>query len=110
MIRRSLRALLEQQPEISICGEAVNGRDGIEKALQLHPDLIVIDLIMPVMNGIEASRALKKLLPATPLVMFTTFADVYLTSEALAVGVHAVISKSDGVTTLIKRIQELLRN
>ena len=107
IIRGTLRTLLEQQPDWGVCGEAGNGRDGIDKALQLHPDLVVMDLIMPVMNGIEASRALKKLMPTTPLVMFTTFADSYLTKEALTTGVDAVVPKSDGATTLIRSIQSL---
>jgi DNA-binding NarL/FixJ family response regulator len=60
------------------------------------------------MNGIEASRALKKLVPATPLVMFTTFTDPYLTKDALAAGVDAVVPKSEGATTLVRSIQTLL--
>jgi DNA-binding NarL/FixJ family response regulator len=108
IIRRSLRIVLEQQPEWGVCGEAGNGREGIDKALQLNPDLVVIDLVMPVMNGIEASRALKKLVPATPLVMFTTFTDPYLTKDALAAGVDAVVPKSEGATTLVRSIQTLL--
>jgi CheY-like chemotaxis protein len=85
-----------------------NGRDGIDKALLLHPDLVVMDLIMPVMNGIEASRALKRLMPVTPLVMFTTFADPFLTKEAVAAGVDAVVPKSEGATALIRSIQTLI--
>ena len=108
IIRRSLRIVLEHQPEWGVCGEAGNGREGIDKALQLNPDLVVIDLVMPVMNGIEASRALKKLGPATPLVMFTTFTDPYLTKDALAAGVDAVVPKSEGATTLVRSIQTLL--
>jgi DNA-binding NarL/FixJ family response regulator len=108
IIRRSLRIVLEQQPEWGVCGEAGNGREGIDKALQLNPDFVVIDLVMPGMNGIEASRALKKLVPATPLVMFTTFTDPYLTKDALAAGVDAVVPKSEGATTLVRSIQTLL--
>ena len=108
IIRRSSRIVLEQQPEWGVCGEAENGREGIDKALELNPDLVVIDLVMPVMNGIEASRALKKLVPATPLVMFTTFTDPYLTKDALAAGVDAVVPKSEGATTLVRSIQTLL--
>ena len=108
IIRRSLRIVLEQQPEWGVCGEAENGREGIDKALQLKPDLVVIDLVMPVMNGIEASRALKKLVPATPLVMFTTFTDPYLIKDAQAAGVDAVVPKSEGATTLVRSIQTLL--
>jgi DNA-binding NarL/FixJ family response regulator len=108
IIRRSLRTVLERQREWGVCGEAGNGREGIDKVLQLNPDLVVIDLVMPVMNGIQASRALKKLVPATPLVMFTTFTDPYLTKDALAAGVDAVVPKSEGATTLVRSIQTLL--
>ena len=108
LIRRTLRTLLAQQADWSVCGEAENGRDGIDKALQLKPDLIVIDLVMPVLNGIEASRVLKRLMPTTPLVMFTTFTDPYVKEEALAAGVKAVIPKSEGTTSLIGSIQQLL--
>ena len=57
-----------KQPEWTICGEAENGSDGIDKAQKLHPDLIVIDLVMPMMNGID--RVLKRLMPAVPIVMY----------------------------------------
>jgi DNA-binding NarL/FixJ family response regulator len=107
VLRRSLRNSLQQQPEWIICGEAENGRQGIDKALQLHPNVIVIDLIMPVMNGIEAARVLKRLLPSTPLVMFTTFTDAFLCKEALAAGVDALIPKSDGAEPLIQSIKAL---
>jgi DNA-binding NarL/FixJ family response regulator len=110
VIRRSLRTLLQQQPEWIVCGEAENGRDGIEKALLLHPDLIVIDLIMPVMNGIEASRALKRQMPDIPLVMFTTFVETYLTQEALTAGVDALVPKTEDATTLIESIKGLVSN
>ena len=56
LIRRSLRTLLEDCPDWVVCGEAENGSDGIDKAQQLRPDLIVMDLVMPVLNGIEATR------------------------------------------------------
>ena len=108
LIRRSLRTLLEQQPDFAICGEAENGCDGIDKARTLHPDLIVMDLAMPRLNGIDASRTLKRLMPATPIVMFTTFTNPFLKEAALAAGVHAVIDKSEGGTTLIRSIQQLL--
>jgi DNA-binding NarL/FixJ family response regulator len=108
LIRRSLRNLLERRPQWKVCGEAENGQDAIEKAQQLHPDLIVIDLAMPVLNGIEASKVLKQLMPATPLVMFTTFTDTHIKEEALAAGVQAVIDKTEGPTNLVNSIQDLL--
>jgi DNA-binding NarL/FixJ family response regulator len=107
LVRRCLRDLLEQQSDWTVCGEAENGQDGIDKARQLHPDLILLDLIMPVMNGVEAARELKQLMPATPLLMFTTYTDSHLTREALAVGVDAVAAKSDGAEALVSDIRQL---
>ena len=108
LIRRSLRTLFEQHPDISICAEAENGCDGIDKAQTLHPDLIVMDLAMPRLNGLDASRMLKRLMPATPIVMFTTFSNPFIKEAALAAGVQAVIDKSEDATTLIRSIQRLL--
>ena len=107
LVRRCLRNLLERQSDWTVCGEAENGQDGIDKALQLGPDLILLDLVMPVMNGVEAARELKQLMPATPLLMFTTYADSHLTREALAVGVDAVAAKSDGAEALVSDIRQL---
>jgi DNA-binding NarL/FixJ family response regulator len=108
ILRRTLRILLEQRSDWSVCGEAENGCEGIDKAQELKPDLIVMDLAMPLLNGIDASRMLKRLLPATPIVMFTTFTEPHIQAAALAAGVHTVVSKSEGATTLVRRIQTLL--
>lgn len=108
LLRRSLRTFFEQELKWSVCGEAVNGRDGIDKASQLRPDLIVMDLVMPSLNGIEATRMIKRLLPSIPIVMFTTFTDSFLTKEALSAGVDAVVAKIEGATTLIHSIKRLI--
>jgi DNA-binding NarL/FixJ family response regulator len=107
-IRHCLRALLEGNEEWSVCGEAENGLDGIDKAQLLHPDLIVLDLAMPVMNGLQAARVLRQLLPEVPIVMFTNLGSSYLRTEALAAGINSVTDKSEGVATLVGRIQQLL--
>jgi DNA-binding NarL/FixJ family response regulator len=62
---------------------------------------------MPILNGIEATRLLKRLMPATPILMFTTFADSHIKNAALAAGVHTVVDKTDGPSTLINIIHEL---
>jgi len=69
VIRRSLRRILESIGEWKIVGEAADGREGIEKARELQPDLIVLDLAMPVMNGLEAARELNQIMPNVPLLM-----------------------------------------
>lgn len=109
IIRHSLRTLLEQQGDWEVCGEAENGREGIDKALRLRPDLILLDLSMPIMNGFQAARELHRLLPRVPLLMFTSFGGSEIEHEALASGIAAVKSKSDGIESLRGSIQELLK-
>ena len=107
LIRRMIRVTLEQQEGWEVSGEAANGREAIEKAKRLKPDLVVLDLSMPVMNGLEAACELQRLLPSLPLVMFTNFTSPQLSKEALSAGVSAVVSK-DKIEALVHSIQALL--
>jgi chemotaxis response regulator CheB len=70
-MRKLIRSYLEEEREFRVCGEAIDGFDAINKGEHLKPDLIIIDASMPRMNGIEAAPKLKKLLPETPIVLFT---------------------------------------
>jgi DNA-binding NarL/FixJ family response regulator len=106
-IRRSLCKVFTSEADFDVCGEAENGREAIEKALELRPDLIVMDLSMPVMNGIEAARALKVLLPTVPLIIFSAYSDVFSENEARSAGVAALVSKSDHVSVLIDKARVL---
>jgi DNA-binding NarL/FixJ family response regulator len=108
VVRKTLRQTLERHDGWEVCGEAANGREGVEKAQQLKPDLILLDSSMPVMNGLEAARQLKRLLPSVPLLMFTNYGTDYLEKEALSAGVTALVSKSESVEVLVSRIQALL--
>jgi DNA-binding NarL/FixJ family response regulator len=74
----------------------------------LHPDLIILDLSMPHMNGIEAASLLRSRLPLVPIVVYTMFGDVLGKSLAAALGVGAIVSKCDGLSTLLARIESLL--
>jgi len=106
VIRRMLRLLLEA--ESLLVSDAVDGAEGIQKALVEKPDLIILDLSMPVMNGLEAARKLKVLMPHTPLLMFTNTAGAGVEKEARSAGICAVISKSEGVMQLLARTKALL--
>ena len=108
LIRKTLRETLERIKDWEVCGEAADGREAVAKAQQLKPGLVVLDLSMPVMNGLEAARELKRLLPSVPLLMFTNYGTDYLEKEALSAGVGAVVSKSDSVEALVSGIQALL--
>jgi DNA-binding NarL/FixJ family response regulator len=106
-IRSSLRTLIETQRDWLICGEAENGCEAIEKAAKLRPDLIVIDLAMPVLNGMVATSVLKRLMPAVQIVMFTTFSDPCIKKTAMAVGLDAFVDKSESAETLLRCIEQL---
>ena len=108
IIRKMLRETFELQEGWEVCGEAVDGREGVEKAQQLKADLIVLDLSMPVMNGLEAARELSRLLPSVPVLFYTNYETPQLKQEALSAGVRAVVSKSESVGALVSSIQDLL--
>lgn len=107
-IRGALRRILEFNDQWTVCGEAVDGRDGVEKAEQLRPDLVVLDLSMPVMNGLEAARVLHQSMPMLPVILCSLHSDEVLHREASAAGVTAVVSKAHNMETLIQKARELL--
>jgi DNA-binding NarL/FixJ family response regulator len=106
-IRRALCLVFTAEAGFEVCGEAENGEQAIEKATELHPDVIVMDLSMPVMNGIEAARILKGLMPAAPLIIFSEYSDVFSEDEARSAGVSALVSKSEPISLLVERIRGL---
>lgn len=95
VIRAATRHFLERQPGFLVCGEATDGLDALEKARHLHPDLIILDLAMPRMNGLDAARELRARMSSVPIILFTWFADAVLPRDAAAAGISAVISKSN---------------
>jgi two-component system chemotaxis response regulator CheY len=90
------------------CREAENGRQGVELAEQIHPDIITLDLSMPVMNGMEAAFEIHKKFPKTPIIMFTLFGDGLSPTEAAKAGVKLVLSKSTPLPQLIILAHRLL--
>jgi DNA-binding NarL/FixJ family response regulator len=106
-IRMALRKFLEDHTDYGVCGEASDGLDAIEKAAQLQPDLIVLDLSMPRMGGLAAARELRQRMPQVPLILFTMHAAATSQNEAAA-GFDAIISKTEGLQTLIDKVQTLL--
>ena len=108
-IRRALCDLFTLEADFDVCGEAENGREAIAKAQELHPDLIVMDLSMPVMNGLDAARVLKRLMPKIPIIMFTDYADEFAEKEVHPSGICALVPKSAGTSMLVRTARSLLR-
>jgi CheY-like chemotaxis protein len=108
LIRQALRGMFEAVG--CVCSESENGQDAVVEARRFKPDLIVLDYSMPVMNGLEAAPLLRKVLPLTPIIMFTMFANSVFATQALAAGVTAVVSKDQVTTHLLPKAESLLRS
>ena len=96
VIRRSLRSCIEENTTWQVCGEAENGQIAVEKVNELNPDIVILDLQMPIMNGLEAARQISRLAPNTAMLMFTLYSGEQLLKDAQAAGIKDVVSKSNG--------------
>src|SRR6266536_4411929 len=108
LIRQGLCELFSREADFEICGAAENGREAIEEAQELHPDLILLDLSMPVMNGLDAARALKRVMPEVPIVMFSAYSDSFTEKEARSAGASALVSKSEHISVLVGIARDLV--
>ena len=93
---------------LKICGEAVDGYDAIEKAQQLKPDLIILDISLPRMNGILAASILKEMHPRTPIVLFTLYHDAF-NNLGTPAGIDAIVPKDGDISLLVNSVQGLLQ-
>jgi len=108
IVRNIIKSFLSVRSDLAVCGEAVNGLEAVEKAKALKPDLVLLDVAMPEMNGAEAASVLKKTMPEVAIILFTMYREnvgKYLSS---AIGVDAVLSKPDGLSTLVRVIDAVL--
>jgi DNA-binding NarL/FixJ family response regulator len=93
LVRKGFRRLLEDDPEISVAGEAADGGEAVKLALQLHPQVIVMDLAMPGLNGMQASIEILKLLPKTAILMLSMYSEENYVRNALDAGARGYILK-----------------
>lgn len=107
-IRKVVCEAFTREGDFEVCGEAENGRDAIEKAQRLRPSLIIMDLSMPLLNGLEATRRLKQLMPTVPVILYSIHGVRSLQAEAAAAGAAAVVSKSEPVGVLIEKARQLM--
>jgi DNA-binding NarL/FixJ family response regulator len=107
IVRRGLKDLLEQHVGWQVCAEASNGREAVELALQNRPQVAVIDLSMPELNGLEATRRIRQALPDTEVLIFTMHESEELIREVLGAGARGYLLKSDAVRQLIPAVESL---
>ena len=107
VVRQGLRALLESRPGWEVCGEAATGPEAVEKAHQLKPDIVILDIAIPELNGLEVARRIRKARPETQLLILTMYESEDLISEVLKVGARGFILKSDAGRDLVSALDAL---
>lgn len=109
MVRIGVSAYLQIQPDMEVIGEAVNGLEAVEKALELRPDIILMDMVMPVMNGAEATKAIIEQWPEAKVMIVTSFLDDDKVYPALEAGAISYILKTSNAKRIADAIRETLK-
>lgn len=109
LVRQRLRDLLQQHVNWQVCGEAANGLDALKKVQELQPDLIVMDFLMPGMNGVQAAREISKMLPDIPIFMLTMHMSRQLEEEARRAGIQGALAKTQ-VARITEGLEAVLRH
>lgn len=107
-VRRGFERAINEQSDLQVCGEAANGRECLAKALELRPDAVILDISMPIMNGLDAARHLRELMPALPVVICSSFDGPSLEREAQTVGAKGVVSKAQPIEELIECVRSVI--
>jgi len=110
VVRKGLCTLLQEQPGWVVAGEARDGREAVEKAREIKPDIIVMDISMPTLNGLEATRQISKGLPSVKVLILTMHESDSLIREVLDAGARGYLLKMDAGSDLIKAVDALRRN
>ena len=107
MVRKATKRILQARPDFE-CAEACSGNEAVEKAIELKPDLIVLDVSMPGVGGFDAAREIKRNLPAVPILFFSIYDDPEYLETAKSIG-EGVVLKEQAGTTLLKAVDALLQ-
>jgi len=110
LVRKGLRSVLQSKPGWVVCGEACNGREAVELAATLRPHVVVMDLTMPELNGLDATRRIRKALPDTEVLILTMHHSEPLIHEVLAAGARGFLLKSDAGHAVLDAVESLARH
>jgi two-component system response regulator NreC len=110
IVRQGLARLLNDQPDLKVVGQAVNGRAAVDKALELQPDIVIMDIAMPQMNGIEAAKRIRKKLPGTKILILSMYSHEHYIHELLETGVSGYILKDSTGRDIINAIHAAMND
>lgn len=104
VVRRGIRFILEGNPNIAVIGEASNGEEAVERTLELQPDLIIMDVGMPILNGLTAAAVIKKRRPQISIVLFTMYESEGMSQIARDMGLNGFVTKTEGRNGLLSAV------
>ena len=110
IVRRGMLSLLEGDPDLEICSEATNGRDALEQVRATKPDIVILDIGMPSLNGLEATRQILKERPQTKVLILTVHESEQVIREVLDAGARGFVLKSDAARDLVAAVDALRKN
>ena len=108
-VRKGVSAILTTHNDVEVCGEAANGREAVEKANELQPDLIILDITMPKLNGFEAALEIRKTMPAVPILFLSMHDGRQMLQASKTAGVQGYVTKTQASETLLLAVDALLR-
>jgi two-component system nitrate/nitrite response regulator NarL len=108
-IRKQVSLILTSVPNLEVCAEAANGKEAVEKTRELNPDLVILDITMPILNGLDAARMIKGFAPDIPILVLTVHKSRQLMQEAQKIGVQGYVTKAEASQTLLRAVDAVLQ-
>jgi DNA-binding NarL/FixJ family response regulator len=109
IVRKGVATVLSARPDLEICGEAVDGEEAVRKAAELRPDLVILDLTMPELNGISAAEKIKRILPGVPILILSMHEGASLLETFRRIGVQGYVPKSQASEKLLDAVDALAK-
>lgn len=110
IVRQGMAQLLEQQPDIQVVGEAYNGNVAVKMANELNPDIVILDIAMPLLNGIEAAKRIRKELPSCKILILSMYSHEHYIHNLIETGVSGYLLKDSSGVEIVKAIRAAMKN